>query len=394
MGRRVIQYGVGVLLVAALLALGGIGVGALANLLVALPMLLFVIVVHEAAHAVAAGKLGFRVFRVTLGYGRPLFSLTVRGVPVTLHRYPLGGMTLAATRDMHRVSWRKAAVALVGPATHLLWCNVALLLGGGPPGVQHLLWVLDPVAVFFWLNAALLLANLWPLKARQSRGMQRSDGAAFVHAFTAAGRAQEAVGYDLAEGVEALHAEDFDAAIAAFDRVKHDESARINLAVALSRSGRNDEARRIWDDMLPTCEDSSRLYLLNNIAWATVVLGDLDRLDQALAYTATAVEEAPEVAAFQGTRGAALVTAGRLTEGQAALGKARDRLSDDRQRANIACWLAVSHRLAGDETRAERWMEAGGWWASSEVLAVYEHAFDGDDGSEERLPEEPRLSGG
>src|SRR5258705_13404858 len=57
--------------------------------------LVTVTVVHEFGHAFFGRLMGGRVRAVTIGRHGPAWTATVRGVLVTLHAIPYGGLTMA-----------------------------------------------------------------------------------------------------------------------------------------------------------------------------------------------------------------------------------------------------------------------------------------------------------
>src|SRR5438045_4147676 len=88
------------------------------------------VVVHECGHLLAARLLGVRVLKISVGFGRPLFSVHRGHTEYAIGRFPLGGYVRmlgenrrdtvsAAERQFsfsERPSWQRLAIILAGPA--------------------------------------------------------------------------------------------------------------------------------------------------------------------------------------------------------------------------------------------------------------------------------------
>ena len=101
------------------------------------------VTVHEYGHFLVARRLGFRVLRFSVGFGRPLLKWTVGRdrIEYVLAAIPLGGYVKllderegpVAAADLprsftHRPHWQRIAVLLAGPAFNILFA--VLLLWG------------------------------------------------------------------------------------------------------------------------------------------------------------------------------------------------------------------------------------------------------------------------
>jgi regulator of sigma E protease len=113
------------------------------------------IAAHEYGHFWVARRLGFKVLRFSIGFGRPLLKRTGRdGVEYVLGMLPLGGyVKLADEREgpvapedlarafNRRPTWARILVLLAGPAANFLFAAVAfwLLFMSGVPGLKPVL---------------------------------------------------------------------------------------------------------------------------------------------------------------------------------------------------------------------------------------------------------------
>lgn len=76
------------------------------------------IVLHEAAHAVAARLLGLGVRRFSVGFGPPLKSWHFRGTLISLRAVPLGAFAQLPEPLGEAQRWKRALVLLAGPAAN------------------------------------------------------------------------------------------------------------------------------------------------------------------------------------------------------------------------------------------------------------------------------------
>jgi regulator of sigma E protease len=122
---------------------------------------------HEFGHFWVARRLGFKVLRFSIGFGRPL--LVRRGGPPDHTEYwlsmiPLGGYVKmlderehdvpVVSSDRHRAFnqrpvWQRIAVLLAGPAFNFLFAIVAywLMFASGVPGLKPMIGAVAPDSV-------------------------------------------------------------------------------------------------------------------------------------------------------------------------------------------------------------------------------------------------------
>ena len=124
----------------------------LASFIVAIGIL---VTAHEYGHFWVARRLGFKVLRFSIGFGRPLVMRVGRdGVEYVLGMLPLGGyVKLADERDgpvapadlarafNRRPTWARVLVLLAGPAANFVFALVAfwMLFMSGVPGLRPVL---------------------------------------------------------------------------------------------------------------------------------------------------------------------------------------------------------------------------------------------------------------
>lgn len=135
------------------------------------------IALHEAGHALVALVFGFRVQEVVIGFGRPIAEWTIRGVPVRVRMYPLGGHVVPVPTSLAQLRWKNALVYLAGPGVELALVGVIALI----VGPDRLLTRTDDVlliAAQAVCGAAVIgaVSNLVPRAVDTPRGPSYSDG--------------------------------------------------------------------------------------------------------------------------------------------------------------------------------------------------------------------------
>jgi regulator of sigma E protease len=135
------------------------------HLLAFIAAICLLVTVHEFGHYWVARRLGFKVLRFSVGFGRPLWS-RVAGADRTeyvIAAVPLGGYVKmlderegpVAPEDLHRAftrrpHWQRITVLLAGPAFNILFAVLLLtgiLLVSGINLVRPLLGDIEPNSI-------------------------------------------------------------------------------------------------------------------------------------------------------------------------------------------------------------------------------------------------------
>src|SRR2546425_5776279 len=87
------------------------------HVLTALGVIGATVAVHEAAHAIAASRLGGKVKEIGVGFGPSLLRLRFRGVPIVLRALPLGGYASVDTETLPPL--RRIPLLLAGPLANI-----------------------------------------------------------------------------------------------------------------------------------------------------------------------------------------------------------------------------------------------------------------------------------
>jgi len=357
----------------------------LVYLLVGLAVAPVLTALHEAGHALAAKAMGLDVFRIMLGYGRPLLSTNRFGPFISLGVFPFGGWVHAASlAGVKAPLARRAVMIAAGPATHVavgLVCWVLIM--GSSAASRTALAGLSGTRfwqIVFGGNALLLLLSLIPARVSGPMFISQTDGSKLLGLVFKRRQVRRLldgswVGLKV---LDLLRSGDVDGAsgLLADGLRMHPDSAflqALQTTVKL-RQGEYREAREAALEKLNAVDKprgSERIVLLNDIAFLDALIGDEEVYDEADRFSDEAYRAAPSTAAIIGTRGSVLVCIGEVEEGRRLLRKAYRLLTDPADRSEEAAWLAIAEDALGRRGKAERWLaKAEGLDASAPSVRI------------------------
>jgi len=111
---------------------------AIVNVLIYPLIALACLAIHEGGHAIVARMLGLHVPRIDVGIGRRVARWRWRRTLVSLHTFPLLGMTYLGAERVAGLRWRLWLTILAGPIAHALVVAASLALLH--VGVTEILW--------------------------------------------------------------------------------------------------------------------------------------------------------------------------------------------------------------------------------------------------------------
>jgi len=276
---------------------------------------------HEFAHAFAARALGMRVFRVILGFGPAWWRGSLFGFDVEARAFPFEGVVVAAHREPRGTNWKGFIFILAGPMANALMLGLAAMSPASHPGWETFVTGWAALPGFALANLSLLITNLWPHQIKTVLGIFPSDGRYLLLALLGRGGKtpeERHATWFLLEAQTCLEQQKPDEARAWIDRglTSYPENSALlsHRSLLLMNAGELAAAREISVALLgrPSVTQEMRLILMNNIAYASAVLGtDLDEADR---YSAEATAAFPWHPALQNTRGTVLFALGRLDE--------------------------------------------------------------------------------
>ena len=325
-----------------------------------------VILPHELGHGFAARALGFRVFSLRIGVGRTMWSGKLFGFDVFVNSLPVGGLTFVSPRVLDQFRRRRFAIIAAGPLANVL---IALLICLIVPWRKLWLWTelsrqFEPITIFHYANLWLLAHNLWPHKISRALGGIASDGKQLL---TIPFLKEEAIrnqhaAYFLNESSERYNAGDIDGTeqwvkqgLALYP---HDRNLLIQQGLCLLQRGRFSEAREHYAWLLtwPAVPPINRAILMNNIAYANVLLDRSDLLAEADRYSQEAMGILNALPEINGTRGVVLCALGRFEEGMQLLEFAFQNVKSVYGRAENACHMAIIESRRGNRTAAVNYL--------------------------------------
>ncbi len=89
------------------------------------------LVIHELGHALMAKALGWRVQKIVLGVGKPIFFTRWFYAPVEIRAVPFEGFVQIAPQSTHHARFKHALIYFAGPGVELLLFFIIMRSFGG-----------------------------------------------------------------------------------------------------------------------------------------------------------------------------------------------------------------------------------------------------------------------
>jgi tetratricopeptide (TPR) repeat protein len=327
-------------------------------LLLMIPM----VIIHELAHALVAKLVGSRVFGITIGIGKTVWSGKFLGMDWIFNILPIAGITIAGGQPASHMRLKLFLTYLAGPASHVLMVLILFLLKMTLP-LSTLGQRLSSSLIF--ANILLAVVSLFPQKTNTVVGPQGTDG---WHLFRVpflkeSELTKHHIGYFAAEAMQAYAAKDLDMAKKwagkALSLDGNSGIARNILGIIQMARGEYHSARETFLQLLESenaREPGLHYILLNNIAYMDALLHDPSLLPEADQLSAEAFKHLPWIPAILGTRGTVLIELGQLEEGIALLKKSMSLSADKQNKALNACHIAIGELRRGDPDAACRYL--------------------------------------
>ena len=320
---------------------------------------ILLIFLHELAHALTAHLLGFRVFAIHVGLGKVLFSRRIFGISWIVRLIPSSAVTLVAGPDMRRYRLRIFLIHLAGPAFHLMLIVLSL-------GMKLVFGVSGPwYGVILWTNIYLLGFNLFPHKAQVAVGSAGTDGWAMLKAprLTDEDLRKRFASFYILETVSAAENGNSHGARESAEKgiaLYPDDPNMLNaLGYAYVNSNEYLKSRQIFLQALNTNQElpiATKALLMNNVAFANILLDDPALLPEADSYSDQAYQALSWEPAIVGTRGGVLVALNRTDEGLELLKQALKKNLDKRGKAIDACLIAWGEWKRDNQKQANTYL--------------------------------------
>lgn len=295
----------------------------------AFPVFTYVcIYIHEFGHAFAARIVGISIKRVTIGVGREIMHFKLLGTTVVVTNRFSGGFTQPSKFEGNSLRARFLILTAGGSAFQLIVAGLVLLLFGFRTDRIFLGWGFDLPGAFLVANVFTALYALLPLKIKVLGARMPFDGLKIIMLLTTGQKAidQMRLHNMLLDASECFERKDYDTAITLFrectTQYPTEYASRINLAFALMRTLKFDEARHIMSEILEDGRAKDyRALTYNNLAWLDLLSGDPACLAEADKYSKQALEANSKVPMFKGTRACVLIELDKAEDGIKLLNK-------------------------------------------------------------------------
>ena len=332
----------------------------LINLALVTLMAWLTILPHEAGHAFVAKLVGLHVHRIVLGIGQRMGTFKLSGVPIEVHLYPAGGLTLITIRDVPHLRWKLAAVTFAGPFVDILLLWAAITWGEAAWRAERIEGGLAPVCALIAALFLQIVFNLWPSRVATSVGRTSSDGARLVELalrkpidFAGVRRAQE-----LAALNDRFENRQWQEVIKLADRhlddFPEDYAIQVTLSAALINMGDLDRARRVLERLMnqePPHEWQGAVAA-NNLAWIYLLLDDDSLSEKCLSLSASAYAMLPWEPFITSTHAAAQAVFGDAEKAIRLFNTERVRKSHEAAHASVSAGLAIACMRLGHSEQA------------------------------------------
>jgi membrane-associated protease RseP (regulator of RpoE activity) len=328
--------------------------------------LILSILPHELGHAYTAKFLGWRVFKIFIGYGKTVFKTKFLGFETEFRSFPLGGLVLAAPREKNNFAVKLFIFALAGPLTNaILVVLIYAALGGSLSGFNGINRHLIPLEMFLGANLFIVILSLWPREINTLFGKNASDGKQLLTIFKLKPEraAESHAGWFAVESALCQEKKQYNEALFWIEKglKLYPENLQLQMAQGLIMIylEKFQEARDCFLKILPRATDEHflRPLTLNNIAYTNALIGGGDLLKEADQYSLEALNKLSWIPSVKGTRGTVLLELGKIEEAIPLLSETMQKHDNFGNKAQNACWLAIAEIRRGDRIGGKKYLE-------------------------------------
>jgi len=335
------------------------------NVIIALGFWAVIVLPHELGHALIARAVGWRVFKLVVGYGPLLYKRSFLDGTLEIHAHPWGGYTIPTAPDVKHFRLRKMITTAAGPLFNGLLILAVLPWMSLPNPFAGFLSSWNPLGGFVLANLWALILSLFPWRFSTTIGVQESDGLAILRSpFMTDDQVRTgAAVHFLVQGHSSLEVKDFAAAAGWYEEglKLYPESLplRNDFGVLLIRRREYERARKELSPILTQdqVEPSVKGLVYNNIAYCDLLLDRPDLVDEALRYSEEAMKLVGWNPPVRGTRATALVLGGRVDEGMALAKEMIDRNTEPERKSFNALALALGYKARGNVAEGRTFVE-------------------------------------
>jgi hypothetical protein len=313
---------------------------------------------HELGHVFVGKLAGFRIFALEIGVGQLALEFKLFGMRWRLRKVPLGGRVFGLPSDTHGFRLKQTFFVLGGPMVNAILFLLAWKFRSADASLSGL----EPMRLLMIMNGAVLISSLVPHRTSSPEGRIPNDALNIWLAWkmTPQTIASLKSTYYCFEAEECRRERPVAEAMMWLEKglreVPGNHALTFSRATYLVFENRLQEARQALLGLRDTLANDKAFFplLLNNIAYVDALLDSPELLDEADDYSQQALNIAPWVVYFKGTRGLVLVQLGRFNDGIPFLKEALRDHPEKWGKAINACCLGIAAQKQGslDESRS------------------------------------------
>jgi len=307
---------------------------------------------HELGHIFASLMTKGKIFGVTIGIGRTLYSRDFWGIKWKFCAIPICGFTITGHKSKRFYRLRRFLTTLGGPLVNFLLILVAIILLFNISSPR----LLSVIKLFIAANMLALLFGLWPRKVNLAGIITTSDGLTLLTVpFMSKSKIEQEIescyvwegyGYfrkNLFEDAKRI----YETGLAVFG---NSTAIQNEIGRVLLYQGKYIEARNLFVELQKNTNlsPSMNIDILNSIATADVMIGENELLEEADAFSKTVCENMPWQMEFKWTRGLVLVKRGYIEQGLTLLKEAMDKMENSFHKAVYASYISEVENKKGN----------------------------------------------
>jgi tetratricopeptide (TPR) repeat protein len=319
---------------------------------------------HELAHAWTGKKLGMRVYKICIGFGKLFFTGSLFGFNFEYRAFPIMGRVFAAYPEKEISNGRQILFVAAGPLMNLiLVVSAVIFIPQNEWNVKIFVNSIVPLQLLFWLNVFILITNLWPRTVTTPFGVIQTDGKQLLENIRRKEEVfdQRYIDYFLLEGKAHFEKKQYKEARSAYENglehYKENFSLLTWLGLVLIQLNDFSGARKCFHDAMPFASTPVNEALTkNNIAYADALMEDSTLLEEADRYSQEAIQTLSWIPSVRGTRGVVLLQSGRLDEAIELLTDSVRLTEDLDGKAENLCFLAIAERVRGNVKKSDQYL--------------------------------------
>jgi hypothetical protein len=325
-------------------------------------------IIHEFGHAAATWLVGCRVYSITIGLGRPLFTFRFSRFDLEIAANPFWGgqiITFYGGRTPRR--WKRASILIGGVVAQAIACGALLVLmavldNSGIITGDHFGSTLLALAFLALVVSLALQAvyNLWPLTIRRGEQRLGSDGRQLLGLiFHRQYRDQAALTDAYLTGRSLMREGNRQAALAQFEAGWRGIGNPLLFTCLIDCMGKTTgpkAATQLYFDNLdrmppPDGFGPEWIFAMGNVAWHAVLAQRPEWRGLADELSKRAWDQYPE-GAIKATRGAVLMLKGEQAVGEAMIRTALSGCTEAEDKAEFCDFLARQKLEQGESELA------------------------------------------